>query len=101
MDNRFRIEYLPIAENDLTEIIDYIQIDNPTAALSFINEIDRAISKLALFPFLGPVPKDPRLIHLNYRMLVVGNYLVFYAVLEEVVEIRRIIHAKRKYDFLV
>lgn len=101
MDNRFRIEYLPIAENDFTEILEYIQIDNPAAALIFVDEIDRAISKLAFFPFMGPVPKDPRLIHLNYRMLVVGNYLVFYVVLEDVVEIRRIIHAKRNYDFLV
>ena len=101
MDNRFRIEYLPIAENDLTQILEYIQVDNPSAALSFIEEIDRAISKLAFFPFMGPVPKDQRLIYLNYRMLVIGNYLVFYAILEDVVEIRRIIHAKRKYDFLV
>ncbi len=101
MDKRFLIEYLPIAENDLTEILEYIQIDNPTVALIFIDEIDRAISKLAFFPFIGPVPKDPRLIHLNYRMLVVGSYIVFYVVLEDVVEIRRILHAKRNYDFLV
>ena len=94
MDKRFLIEYLPIAENDLTEILEYIQIDNPTVALIFIDEIDRAISKLAFFPFIGPVPKDPRLIHLNYRMLVVGSYIVFYVVLEDVVEIRRMLHAK-------
>jgi hypothetical protein len=51
----------------------------------------RAISKLAFFPFLGSVPKDSRLIHLKYRMPFVDNYLVFYAILDEVVEIRRII----------
>ncbi len=49
---------------------------------------------------MGHAPKDQRLIQLNYRMLVVENYLVFYVVLDDVVEIRRIFHGKRKYDFL-
>ncbi|AET67802.1 addiction module toxin, RelE/StbE family [Desulfosporosinus orientis DSM 765] len=102
MSNKFRIEYLPIAEKDLTEILEYIQIDNPTAALTLLNEIDKAISELSYFPYMGSAPKDQRLILLNYRMLIVANYLVFYVVLdgEEVVEIRRILHGKRKYDFL-
>ncbi|MDP4159429.1 MAG: type II toxin-antitoxin system RelE/ParE family toxin, partial [Bacillota bacterium] len=91
------------AEKDLTEILDYIQIDNPTTALNFLDIIDKAISKLAYFPYLGHTPKDQRLILLKYRMLEVENYLVFYVVLdeEEVVEIRRILHGKRKYNFLV
>ena len=100
MDNKFRIEYLPIAEKDLTEIIKYIRIDNPNAALTFLDDIDKAISKLAFFPYIGHIPKDLRLIQLNYRMIVVWNYLVFYVLFNEVVEIRRILHGKRKYDFL-
>ena len=103
MNNKFRIEYLPIAEKDLTEILEYIQIDNPAVALNLLDEIDKAISKLSYFPYMGSIPKDQRLILLNYRMLVVENYLVFYVVFdeEEVVEIRRVLHGKRKYDFLV
>lgn len=103
MNNKFRIEYLPIAEKDLTDILEYILIDNSTAALNLLDEIDKAISKLAYFPYMGNVPKDQRLILFRYRMLVVDNYLVFYVVLdeEETVEIRRILHGKRKYDFLV
>ncbi|NMA68510.1 MAG: type II toxin-antitoxin system RelE/ParE family toxin [Desulfitobacterium sp.] len=103
MKNKFRVEYLPIAEKDLTEILEYILIDNPAAALNFLDEIDKAISELSSFPYMGSIPKDQRLILLNYRMLIVENYLVFYVVLEdeEVVEIRRILHGKRKYDFLV
>jgi len=103
MSNKFRIEYLPIAEKDLTEILEYILVDNPTAAQNLIDEIDKSISKLSHFPYMGSIPKDSRLILLNYRMLIVSNYLVFYVVLDEekVVEIRRILHGKRKYDFIV
>jgi hypothetical protein len=31
----------------------------------------------------------------------VGEYVVFYVVLGDVVEIRRIIHGKRRYSFLI
>lgn len=100
MNNKYPIEYLPIAEQDLIEILEYIQIDNPSAALQLLEEIDKSISKLAYFPYMGHMPKDQRLIQLNYRTLVVESYLVFYVVLDEIVEIRRILHGKRKYDFL-
>ena len=100
MRNKYPIEYLPIAEKDLIEILEYVQIDNPVAALQLLEEIDKAISKLAYFHYMGYIPKDQRLIQLNYRTLVVENYRVFYVVLDEIIEIRRILHGKRKYDFL-
>src|SRR5665648_1293797 len=100
MKNKYPIEYLPIAEKDLIEILEYVQIDNHTAALQLLDEIDKAISDLAYLPYMGYIPKDQRLIQLSYRNLVVENYLVFYVVLDEIVEIRRLLHRKRKYDFL-
>jgi len=100
MKNEYPIEYLPIAEKDLLEILEYIQNDNPSAALQLLEEIDKVISKLAYFPYMGYIPKDQRLIQLNYRNLIVENYRVFYVVLDEIIEIRRILHGKRKYDFL-
>jgi len=100
MKNKYSIEYLAIAEKDLMEILEYIQTDNPSAAVQFLEEIDKVISKLADFPYMGYIPKDQRLIQLNYRTLVVENYQVFYVVFDEIVEIRRILHGKRKYDFL-
>jgi len=98
---KFRVEYLPVAEKDLIEAFEYIQNDNPGAALKLLDQIDEEISKLEDFPYMGQVPKDNRLKMLNYRMLIIGNYLVFYVVIDDVVEIRRIIHGRRKYDFLV
>lgn len=101
MERRYNIEYLPIAAQDLTEIIDYIKIDDPQAALNLLDMIDESISKLELFPQMGTIPKDIRLHSLGYRMLVIQNYLVFYIVLDNVIEIHRIISGKRKYNFLL
>ena len=101
MRKKFTIEYLPIAQNDLLDIFEYIYLDNPSAVEQFVNEIDKSILKLESFPELGVVPKDDRLGLLGYRMLVIDNYLAFYVIKDQIIEIRRIIHGKRKYSFLL
>lgn len=101
MSKKYDVHYLPAAEKDLTDILEYIRKDNPSAALKLINEIDETISKLEEFPNMGVIPKDLRLKSLNYRMLIIGNYLVFYTARNNIVEIRRILHGKRKYSFII
>ncbi|HYE80978.1 MAG TPA: type II toxin-antitoxin system RelE/ParE family toxin [Clostridia bacterium] len=101
MEKKYKIEYLPSSVKDLTEIVDYIIIDSPQSAISFVDKIDASISRLEQFPFMGNVPKDIRPQSLGYRMLMIENFLVFYVVFDDIVEIRRIISGKRKYDFLL
>ena len=101
MKSSYRIEYLPIAEEDLLEIFDYICEDDPKAAARFIDRIDANVGKLADFPRLGNIPQDERLNTMGYRMLVIDNYLVFYVILDQTVEIRRVLHGSRRYSFLL
>jgi addiction module RelE/StbE family toxin len=101
MNKKYEVRYLPAAEQDLITILNYIKQDNPTVALKLIEEIDEVISRLEDFPNMGVTPKDLRLKSLNYRMLVIENYLVFYVVKDLIIEIRRIIHGKRKFSFLL
>jgi toxin ParE1/3/4 len=96
-----KIRYLSTAEQDITEIIDYIAKDNPDAALKLIDKINVSIRRLKNFPEIGVVPKDSRLKNLGYHILVVDNYLIFYVILKEYIEIRRILHGKRKFEFLL
>ncbi|MGE5598410.1 MAG: type II toxin-antitoxin system RelE/ParE family toxin [Bacteroidota bacterium] len=96
-----KIRYLLIAQKDLLEIMAYIRRDNPAAALDLLDRFDEAVSRLGEFPYLGSVPKDHRLRLLGYRILIVGNYLVFYVVIDDAVEIRRVLHGKRRYEFLL
>jgi plasmid stabilization system protein ParE len=101
VEKKYNIEYLPIAEQDIIDIIHYIMLDNPDAALSKANKFDESIAVLEIFPLSGSVPDDIRLQSLRYRMLIVDSYIVFYVFNNEYVEIRRILHGKRKYDFLL
>ena len=100
MSGRYEIRYLRTAEGDLEEIFDYIERDDPSAAAAMLEKFDGAISRLADNPHLGVAPRDDRLRRLGYRILIIGDYLVFYVVKSKTVQIRRIIHGARNYRFL-
>lgn len=101
MDKIFKIELLPIAEQDLNDIIDYIMLDNPEAAMKMADKFDESFSNLERFPNSGSAPDDLGLKALQYRFLIVDPYLIFYVLINDTVEIRRILHGKRKYSFLL
>jgi len=48
-----------------------------------------------------PLLKDTQLRLKGYRGLVVDNYIVFYVVKNNIVQIRRIIYRKRYYEWLL
>lgn len=101
MKPRYAVRYLPAAEQDLIDVLDYIARDDPRAASRFVDRIDRAIGRLSQFPRSGRRLLDARLQRLGYRVLVVGDYLVFYVVVRRTAQIRRVLHGARRYDFLL
>ncbi len=96
----YDVHFLPIAEDDLNEIIDYILADDPIIAMSIYETFNDAFERLSEFPHIGSTPRDPQLERLNYRILVVESFIIFYVFVNDTVEIRRILNGKRKYDFL-
>lgn len=99
---KYPINITEAAEKDLSEIIEYIANDNPTAALRMADDIEQTILQLEDFPLIGSVPKNRRLARQGYRMLIAESYLVFYVILnDDTVEIRRILSGKREYRFLL
>ena len=99
--DKHRIEYLPIAVADLDDIFIFVADNSPQAALELIDRIDASISGLESFPEMGVLAKPPRLARKGYRVLIVDDYLVFYVVIDDVVEIRRIVSGKRNCAHLV
>ena len=97
---RRRLVYLPAAQRDLLEAFEYARKDNPAASAAWLERIDKALGRLASFPLSGVVPKDGRLAARGYRMVVIGEHLAFYVVLPETVEVRRVLHGRRRYGFL-
>ena len=103
MPKKYKIHFMPLAIQDISEITDYIAdvLSAPQAARDFLTKIDEAMEPLERFPFAFPAYKDAAFAKLGYRILPVGNYLLFYVVVGNAVEIRRAIYAKRNLPELL
>lgn len=98
---RYKIRILPTATQDLADLVDSLNTLSPAAALATYDAIVEEITSLSQFPYRCPKPRDLALAARGYRYLLVRNYLVFYVVSDDVVEIRRILYAKRDYQALL
>lgn len=87
-----KLTFSPAAEADLMDIAAFIADDNPTRALTFVDELEEKCATLAASPGLGT--RRPEL-GTGILMLPHGRYLIFYRALNEDVRIERIIHGAR------
>ena len=94
------VRYLPIAEQDLLHIANFIASDSPSRAITFIDSLDARIGSLGAHPHIGRVPRHAHLKTMGYRILVVDAYLVFYMVRPMSIEIHRIVRASRDLNHL-
>jgi addiction module RelE/StbE family toxin len=93
----YKIRYLPLALDDLKGIVRYIthELESPRAAEKLIAKIGKEVQKIANNPFRCHIFFSPDKLKLEYRVLHIDNYSLFYIVEEDKVEIRRIIYSKR------
>lgn len=80
------------AVRDLGHIWDYIALDNPPAADHFIARLLHTCALLADAPRMGRARGE---LAKDLRSHPVGNYLIFYRIRTEAVEIVRVIHGGR------
>jgi toxin ParE1/3/4 len=82
----------PVAEADLEEIGDYIAQDNPSRAVTFIDEIRSRFEAIGRNPLVyAERPEvDP-----GVRACVHGSYVIFFYVTDTVIEIARVLHGAR------
>ena len=97
----YKVILYPIARQDLLEVVEYLNTLSPSAALRYYDEIVEQISGLQEMPARFPRPRDLALAAKGYRYLVVRDYLVFYVITQDRVEIRRILYGRRDYKGLL
>lgn len=97
----YKIKIFPTARQDLEEVIGYLNTLSPDTALKYYDLLVEEITSLSKMPERCPKPKDLALAAKGYRYLIVKNYLVFYVVLGDTVQIRRILYARRDYRSLL
>ena len=97
----YKVKIYPDARQDLSDIVDYLNTLSQEAALKYYDLLTEEILSLREMPERCPRPRDLALAAKGYRYLIVGNYLVFYVVSGDTVQIRRILYGRRDYKLLL
>lgn len=92
------IRYLPLAREDIAEAIDYIAetLDSPQTAAELMEELLKTVERIAEFPFAFENCWTIKPLPVPIRKVPVKGYVLYYAVFDGVVEIRRFLHGKKK-----
>lgn len=100
---KYTLRYLPLAKQDLSEIVNYIQnnLENPIAAENTLSKIEAAILERLESPESFAVWQSKKQRPYPYRKINVGNYTVWYVVIDHIMEARRILYSRRDEETLI
>ena len=95
----YNIEYSKEAKQDLIGIKRYIKynLQEPNTAQKLISKIKMEIDQLKNNPTIYAIIEDELIRKLEIRKLIVNNYIVFYRIKNENVQIVRIMYGRRNW----
>ncbi len=99
----YEILKLPQAERDIEECFVFIAENNLDKGVYFLVAVEDSIEQFAKFPFLGNTRNFQNVQFQDVRMWRVKgfeNYLIFYSVKDETIEVIRVLHSSRNIDDL-
>ena len=97
----YSVKISPAAQNDFLDVVEHLDTQLPEEATRYYELFMDKTAMLATTPESCPLSRDPQLRLHGYRMLQIENYMVFYVIRGNTVEIRRILYARRQYDRFV
>ncbi len=99
----YKLRYLPLFERDLYEAVAYISdvLNNRQAANRLLNEVEKAIKERLKMPLSFEPYRSAKKRDNDYYRIYVGNYTVFYVVIDDVIEVRRFLYSARDFDRLL
>jgi len=93
--------YKAKASQDLAEIFDYLDEHSETAADRFYDAVERTVQQLSRSPALGERCRFHNSATKGMRIWQVdgfSNYLIFYRLNGEQLEVLRVLHGARDYE---
>ena len=88
-----KIIWSPLAISRVTEIAEYILMDNPVAAEKWIDEIFNRVLQLKTYPKSGRMV--PELEIEEIRELIYGNYRIIYRIIEKAIVVLTVRHGRQ------
>lgn len=99
-EKQYKLSYLPTFVDDFNQAVDYIagNLANPIAAENFINAVETAIFERQPYAdCFQPYPSAHKKKY-PYYYIPVGNYCVYYVLIDDVMEIRRLLYGHRNIE---
>ncbi len=90
-----RITRRSLAEADILEIWDYIADDSIDAADRWVDRLDEQLGLLAEQPMMGRSRDE---LSPGVRSFPLGRYVIFYAPLDDGIDVIRVLHGARDVD---
>ena len=96
---KYNIEYSLDAKQDLIEIKQYVKynLQEPEIAQKLILKIRKEISTLKNNPEIYTIIDDDIIKKLEIRKLIIDNYIVFYRIKNNNIQIVRIMYGRRNW----
>ena len=94
---QYNIRIYKKAQEDLEEIVKYLNQFYTETAMKYYDLVIVEISKLTMNPKRCALVREEVLRRKGYRYLLVNNYIVFFVIKETTVQVRRILYNKQQY----
>ena len=98
---QYNIRIYKKAQEDLEEIVKYLNQFYTETAMKYYDLVIVEISKLTMNPKRCALVREEVLRRKGYRYLLVNNYIVFFVIKETTVQVRRILYNKQQYKTFV
>ena len=103
LNDSYELRILPLFEDDLNGIVDYIAFTlcNPVAAENLVDSVEKAVYERLKCPEAFEPYHSAKERACPYYTINVKNYLIFYVVIGNVMELRRILYSRRNWQTLI
>ena len=96
----YNIKIYPSAQDDFRYIAEHLGTLPPGTAALYYDAIAEAFGTLLNTPDAQPLARDTQLRLRGYRTLPVKEYIAFFVINRNTIELRRILFARRQYEGL-
>jgi len=95
-NEKYKLRYLPLFEQDLIQTVSCITnvLKNTDAAEKLVNDVEDAIQERLEYPLaFEPFPSKKR--DYPYYRIYIRNYVIYYVVIGDVMDVRRFLYGAR------
>ena len=99
----YKLTFLPLFEEDLLKVTDYIAntLQNPSVAHRLVNDIELVIVKRLEMPLSFAPYQSSKIRNHPYYRINVRNFSIFYVVIDDTMEVHRLLYSKRNINKLI